>query len=170
MRSDYRPGMLKDWVKRFCRLFVGSIFKWVQAPQAVHLGVLDLDRERALQLPVVQSPEWLSIDEIDFGNTELWNRPDWDGIYAKLRQERPVSWHTEPEIEGLGAPGPGFWSLTRYEHIQHASRHPEIFLSGKGTNIPDFPPEVYEFLGSMINMDDPAHRHRRALERALRSR
>jgi NAD+ synthase (glutamine-hydrolysing) len=65
MRPDYRPGMLKDWVKRFCRLFVGSIFKWVQAPQAVHLGVLDLDRERALQIPVVQSPEWLEIDAID---------------------------------------------------------------------------------------------------------
>ncbi len=32
MRPDYRPGMLKEWVKRFCRLFVGSIFKWVQAP------------------------------------------------------------------------------------------------------------------------------------------
>ncbi len=65
MRSDYRPGMLKEWVKRFCRLFVGSIFKWVQAPQAVHLGALDLDRERALQIPVVQSAEWLEIDKID---------------------------------------------------------------------------------------------------------
>jgi NAD+ synthase (glutamine-hydrolysing) len=65
MRPDYRPGMLKEWVKRFCRLFVGSIFKWVQAPQSVHLGILDLDRERALQLPVVQSSEWLEIDEID---------------------------------------------------------------------------------------------------------
>jgi NAD+ synthase (glutamine-hydrolysing) len=65
MRPDYRPGMLREWVKRFCRLFVGSIFKWVQAPQAVHLGALDLDRERALQLPVVQSTEWLELDAID---------------------------------------------------------------------------------------------------------
>jgi len=52
-------------VKRFLRLFVGSIFKWVQAPQTVHLGSLDLDRERALQLPVVQSAEWLDIEAID---------------------------------------------------------------------------------------------------------
>ena len=65
MRPDYREGMLKEWVKRFVRLFVGSIFKWVQAPQTVHLGSLDLDRERALQLPVVQSVEWLNIDAID---------------------------------------------------------------------------------------------------------
>jgi NAD+ synthase (glutamine-hydrolysing) len=30
----------------------------VQAPLAIHLGSLDLDRERALQLPVVQRTEW----------------------------------------------------------------------------------------------------------------
>lgn len=59
MYSGYTPGMLEEWVHRFVRLFRASIFKWVQAPQAVHLGGLDLDRERALQLPVVQSPEWL---------------------------------------------------------------------------------------------------------------
>ncbi|HSF17741.1 MAG TPA: NAD(+) synthase [Vicinamibacteria bacterium] len=65
MRPDYRPGMLKDWVKRFCGLFIGSIFKWVQAPQSVHLGNLDLDRERALQLPVVQSRQWLDLEALD---------------------------------------------------------------------------------------------------------
>jgi NAD+ synthase (glutamine-hydrolysing) len=65
MREDYVPGMLKEWVKKFVRLFVGSIFKWVQAPQAVHLERVDLDRERATQLPVVQSREWLELDEID---------------------------------------------------------------------------------------------------------
>jgi NAD+ synthase (glutamine-hydrolysing) len=59
MHPGYRPGLLEDWVRRFVRLFRASIFKWVQAPQTVHLGGLDLDRERALQLPVVQSPEWL---------------------------------------------------------------------------------------------------------------
>ncbi|MEX0664393.1 MAG: cytochrome P450 [Acidimicrobiia bacterium] len=113
---------------------------------------------------MVQTPTTdLSVDEIDFGNMEIWHRTDWDGMYAKLRHERPVSWHSEPEIEGLGAPGPGFWSLTRYDHIQHASRRPDVFLSGKGTNIPDFPPEVYEFLGSMINMDPPRHTRFRLL-------
>ena len=100
----------------------------------------------------------LALDEIEFGNTELWDRTDWPGMFAKLRHERPISWHTEPEIPGMGMPaGPGFWSLTRYADVQHVSRHPEQFISGKGTNIPDFPPEVYEFLGSMINMDPPRH-------------
>ena len=39
---------------RFAALFTRSIYKWVQSPLALHVGSLDLDRERALQLPVVQ--------------------------------------------------------------------------------------------------------------------
>ena len=46
-------------MEKFIRLFRVSIFKWVQAPQSVHLGSLDLDRERALQIPVITSGEWL---------------------------------------------------------------------------------------------------------------
>jgi len=59
----YRPGQLKEWVKKFARLFVTSIYKWVQSPQGVHVSDLDLDRERALQLPVVQSMEWLRLND-----------------------------------------------------------------------------------------------------------
>jgi NAD+ synthase (glutamine-hydrolysing) len=62
MYPGYKTGMLKEWVLQFVRLFRASIFKWVQAPQSIHLGALDLDRERALQLPVVQSPDWLLLD------------------------------------------------------------------------------------------------------------
>ena len=65
MAPDYKPEMLKAWVKRFVVMFIKSIFKWVQAPQAVHLLPLDLDRERAMQLPVVQSLEWLKLEELD---------------------------------------------------------------------------------------------------------
>lgn len=60
MFPEYGESQIGEWVHRFTKLFRMSIFKWVQAPQSVHLGSLDLDRERALQLPVVQSPEWLS--------------------------------------------------------------------------------------------------------------
>ncbi len=65
MRSDFKPEMLKAWVIRFIKLFQGSIFKWVQTPQTVHLGSLDLDRERALQLPVIQSREWLKLENLE---------------------------------------------------------------------------------------------------------
>jgi NAD+ synthase (glutamine-hydrolysing) len=66
MHRAYQPGMLKDWVGRFFDLFPKSVFKWVQAPQTVHLGSLDLDRERALQIPVVTSSEWFkrSLEEM----------------------------------------------------------------------------------------------------------
>ena len=46
------------WADRFARLFTQSIYKWVQTPLCLHVGNLDLDRERALQLPVVQRTEW----------------------------------------------------------------------------------------------------------------
>jgi len=46
------------WTTKFARLFTQSIYKWVQAPLSLHIGNLDLERERALQLPVVQRTEW----------------------------------------------------------------------------------------------------------------
>jgi NAD+ synthase (glutamine-hydrolysing) len=55
---DEEPGRLRVWAERFVSLFTASIFKWVQAPLALHVGTLDLDRERALQLPVVERNEW----------------------------------------------------------------------------------------------------------------
>jgi NAD+ synthase (glutamine-hydrolysing) len=55
---DRDPERLAAWAEKFTRLFSQSIFKWVQSPLAIHLGSLDLDRERALQLPVVQRTEW----------------------------------------------------------------------------------------------------------------
>lgn len=52
------PAQLSAWAEKFSKLFVRSIYKWVQAPISLHVGSLDLDRERALQLPVVQRTEW----------------------------------------------------------------------------------------------------------------
>src|SRR5688500_3134435 len=49
---------LADWAARFTKLFSQSIYKWVQSPMSLHVGSLDLDRERALQMPIVQKNEW----------------------------------------------------------------------------------------------------------------
>jgi NAD+ synthase (glutamine-hydrolysing) len=46
------------WCDKFARLFTQSIYKWVQTALSLHVGNLDLERERALQLPVVQRTEW----------------------------------------------------------------------------------------------------------------
>jgi NAD+ synthase (glutamine-hydrolysing) len=58
MFPEHPPERLDDWVERFIKLFCASIYKWVQAPVSLHVGNLDLERERALQLPVVQRGEW----------------------------------------------------------------------------------------------------------------
>lgn len=58
MFPEHAEKTLTPWVERFVKLFHQSIYKWVQAPLCLHVGNLDLDRERALQLPVVSSNEW----------------------------------------------------------------------------------------------------------------
>jgi NAD+ synthase (glutamine-hydrolysing) len=55
---EHDAQRLEDWAARFVTLFTASIYKWVQAPLSLHVGNLDLERERALQLPVVQRSEW----------------------------------------------------------------------------------------------------------------
>ena len=52
------PARLEAWTRKFGALFTASIYKWVQMPLSLHVGNLDLERERALQLPVVQRKEW----------------------------------------------------------------------------------------------------------------
>ncbi len=58
MFPDRPAAQLDAWVAKFVKLFTQSIYKWVQSPLSLHVGNLDLDRERALQLPVVTQNEW----------------------------------------------------------------------------------------------------------------
>ena len=101
----------------------------------------------------------LALDDIHLGDIEQWMRPDREGIFAKLRAERPVSFHAEPEPPpDVPFPqGPGFWALTRYADVMQVSRDPDTFHSAPSINIGDIPPEIAEWLGSMINMDAPKH-------------
>jgi NAD+ synthase (glutamine-hydrolysing) len=55
---NYPAGQVAAWSTRFTKLFSQSIYKWVQSPMSLHVGSLDLERERALQMPVVQKTEW----------------------------------------------------------------------------------------------------------------
>lgn len=57
---DISREQAHTWATRFTHLFTQSIYKWVQSPLSLHVGSLDLDRERALQMPVVQKTEWTS--------------------------------------------------------------------------------------------------------------
>ena len=61
--------------------------------------------------------------------------------------------------------GPGHWALTRYDDVFFASRHPEIFSSAQGMTIADQIPELAEYFGSMIVLDDPRHTRLRNIVR-----
>ena len=98
------------------------------------------------------------IDEIDLSATEFWNAPrDYrESAFAKLRNEEPFRFFEEMEL-AIAPKGPGYIALTRHDDIWHVSRNPQLFCSGKGSNIIDLSQELNEFFGSMINMDDPKH-------------
>jgi methyl-branched lipid omega-hydroxylase len=120
----------------------------------------------------------LSADEIDLSDMEFWARPweEREGAFQTLRRERPMPFCKEPEIpEALTyviPQGSGYYGLTRHADISEASRHPEIFQSGKGaTSMVDMPDEMLDFFGSMINMDNPRHaRLRRIVSAAFNPR
>jgi NAD+ synthase (glutamine-hydrolysing) len=59
MFPEIGVDQLDGYISKFVRLFMQSIYKWVQAPLSLHIGNLDLERERALQLPVVSKPAWM---------------------------------------------------------------------------------------------------------------
>jgi len=106
----------------------------------------------------------LPLAEVDLSDADFWSAGSEhrEAAFATLRREAPVRFFREFPIEGFAA-GPGYWALTRYDDIVEASRRPELFRSGQGTNIVDLPVEIAEFFGSMINMDDPKHARLRGI-------
>ena len=106
----------------------------------------------------------LALDDIRLADQAFWllPEPEREGAFARLRAERPVSWHEEFEYPGIPK-GPGFWSVTRWADVWSVSRTADVFVSGQGSNIGDLPVELLEFFGSMINMDAPRHTKLRLL-------
>jgi cytochrome P450 len=114
-------------------------------------------------------------DSVDLSSPDFWMRPlpEREAAFAALRRDAPISFHREFEPPpGLELPrGPGYWALVRHAEILEVSRSPELFCSGRGTNIPDLPEAFNEFFGSMINMDEPRHgRLRRIVSRGFTPR
>ena len=111
-----------------------------------------------------------AVDDIQLTDLDWWT----EGLdkraaaFAVLRAERPVAPMLMPGLPDMGIPETPYYSITRHADIVHASRHPELFCSGEGTNIGDLPPDFRDFFGSMINMDDPRHaRMRRIVSRGF---
>src|SRR6202167_2272669 len=97
--------------------------------------------------------------DIDLSDNAFWGLPltDRAAAFALLRAQGRPRFFAEPEVP-FSEKGPGFYALVRHADVAEATRHPEVFCSGKGaTSIVDLPVEFNEYFGSMINMDDPRH-------------
>ena len=114
-----------------------------------------------------------NVDDIDLSAEEFWTLPqeDRDAAFAVLRRERPFAFFAEPVVPFI-EPGPGYYAVVRHADVEAISSRPKLFCSGRGaTSIPDMPPELIEFYGSMISMDDPRHaKIRRIVSKAFTPR
>ncbi|BBX73092.1 cytochrome P450 [Mycobacterium shinjukuense] len=110
------------------------------------------------------APPKIPISDIDLGSLDFWELDDdiRDGAFATLRRQAPISFWPALELPGL-AGGAGHWALTRYDDVFYASRHPDIFSSSPNITINDQTPEVSEYFGSMIVLDDPRHQRLRSI-------
>ncbi|HEY2578627.1 MAG TPA: cytochrome P450 [Streptosporangiaceae bacterium] len=108
--------------------------------------------------------------DIDLSNSAFWGRPlaEREMAFAELRARARPAFFPEPDSP-FGQKGPGYYALVKHADVTEASRHPEVFCSGRGaTQVPDVPDEFNEYFGSMINMDDPRHaRLRRIVSRSF---
>jgi methyl-branched lipid omega-hydroxylase len=115
----------------------------------------------------------MTVAGIDLSDTEFWGQPlaDRAAAFARLRAQQRPPFFEEPEVP-FSEDGPGYYALVRHADVVEASRHPQIFCSGRGaTSIADLPVEFNEYFGSMINIDDPRHaRLRRIVSRAFSPR
>jgi len=104
--------------------------------------------------------------DIRLSDPSFWQRPDRDDGFALLRRERPVDWQEEPPtIWSKG--GRGYWAVTRHGDVREASRRPDVFASGQGTELFDLPVEVARTYSGMLNMDAPEHTAMRTIVNAV---
>lgn len=114
-----------------------------------------------------QAPPHVPLADINLGTIEFWGLDDSvrDGAFATLRRESPITFFHEIEFDGFQA-GAGHWALMNFDDVHFASRHPEIFSSYPNITIGDQAPEVAEYFGSMIALDDPRHARLRNIVRS----
>lgn len=99
-------------------------------------------------------------EDIDLLDVTVFQERREHDVFARLREFGEPFFHREPD-------GPGFYALTRFEHVHEAARRNELFLSGRGTQIPDKRAEG-EGAPSLHNADPPVHtRLRRIGKRAF---
>lgn len=108
----------------------------------------------------------------DHINIDLWDPatfasgPPYDA-FATLRDVAPVAWHPEPPRRVGGKEGPGFWCVTRHDHIKQVSVDTDTFSSWLGgfTGADIGGAILEETRLNLMGMDPPDHTH---LRKAIR--
>ncbi len=94
------------------------------------------------------------ITSIDFWSKTPEEREE---TFKLLRDEDPISW--QPPMDGSIMPSDndGVWVVTRHEHIQDVSKHPDVFCSGQGIQFEDVPEDLLFAASSFLATDAPRH-------------
>jgi len=112
-----------------------------------------------------------SIAELDLWDFDAFQRQEHHAMLEQLRE-------TEPGVHFIdeGDRGPGFWAVTRLDHLKEVNRQPAVFSSNaRGTQMqePDESSVTDEFQRDslMLSMDPPKHtRYRRIVSRGFTPR
>ncbi len=100
--------------------------------------------------------------DIDLLDVQLYTERREQDAFTALRAAGVPTFHNEPG-------GPGFFALTRFDHVWAAARDNELFLSGQGTQIADKRAEG-KGAPSVHNADPPLHSRLRGFGRSALSR
>ncbi|MET9257743.1 cytochrome P450 [Streptomyces sp. NPDC003717] len=104
----------------------------------------------------------------DLVDPSFWARPHEErrALFEELRRlgHPPFIQQRMPGVPAAY----GYSALVTYTDIAEVSRRPQDFSSAGATTIVGLPPELDEYYGSMINMDNPEHsRLRRIVSRSF---
>ena len=108
-------------------------------------------------------PEYRTVMDAQLGDTQFWTKPldERDAAFAAMREESKhgdgMCFHEEISVIEGGVTGPGFWSAVTYDDIKEVNRKADLFSSAGGITLGEQAPEIVEFFGSMIAMDNPRH-------------
>jgi cholest-4-en-3-one 26-monooxygenase len=104
----------------------------------------------------------LRLDEVDLLDFDRFQRQEHHAMFTTLRNTGSgIHWIDEPD-------GPGFWAITRIDHLREVNRQAEVFSSNRGgTQLVDSPPDDLEARmrhdSIMLDMDPPKHTRYRLL-------
>ena len=103
--------------------------------------------------------------DIDLLDPDRFQRGEHHEMFKILRDTDPgIHWHDEPD-------GPGFWSVTRIDHLREVNRNTDVFSSNAGgTQIVDPPRQLAILPLLQIDLDQLDQRQPLELRRLGRQK